>query len=51
MNAIPPNDYSENLPEAYEKTEQKGDRLERVASDADNWYAVSSITAYVRKGE
>lgn len=49
--AIPVNDYSENLTDSREKGIETGDHLERLSPEADNWFPVSSTTAYVRKGE
>lgn len=51
VDVIPYNDYSENLPEAMEKTKIVGDRLEREGPDSDIWFPISHVQAYVRKGE
>ena len=49
--AIQDNDYSENLADAREKGYKTGDGLERLSPEAENWFPVSSVTAYVRRGE
>lgn len=48
--AIPDNDYSETLTDSREKS-YEGDGLERLSPEVENWFPVSSVTAYVRKGE
>ena len=49
--ALPANDYNENLMEAFETSEVNNDGLERNSSESEFWYPVSTITAYVRRGE
>ncbi len=48
---MPENDFSEGLADAREKGYETGDGLERLSPEADNHFPVSSVTAYVRKGE